>query len=100
MHSHSWAFALKIIEGGYEMGLGFSASQDIAPEAILTICLQAGDMYEMTSSDVWHYTKCIEHVESWSVMLVGPRWRKRKSVNNELLNEMEQAEMFNYFGGI
>lgn len=34
MHSHSWPFALKVIEGGYEMGVGFSSQRDVTPSPV------------------------------------------------------------------
>lgn len=97
MHSHSWPFALKIIQGGYEMGIGFSSNRNVSPAALATVYLKEGNTYEMTSSDIWHYTKPVEHAESWSIMLIGPRWRERKASNNLPLNEFQKDEMFNFF---
>jgi hypothetical protein len=47
MHSHSWPFALKVIEGGYEMGMGFSADRNQPPQATYKTLVKPGDTYEM-----------------------------------------------------
>lgn len=97
MHSHSWAFALCIVKGGYEMGMGFSKDRNQIPETIFQMQIKEGDIYEMTSSDVWHYTKPLLNELSYSVMLVGDRWRERKAENNEPLGSSDKEDIFNYF---
>lgn len=97
MHSHSWPFAIKIIDGGYEMGIGFSKDRNVTPPTISQMLIKEGDMYDMTSSDIWHYTKPLTNYESHSIMLVGNRWRERKAQNNDSLPEEVKLELFNYF---
>lgn len=100
LHSHSWPFAIKVLEGGYEMGIGFSKDRDIPPDTAATVFIKAGDTYQITSPDVWHYTKPLTNEESWSIMLIGPRWRHRKAQNNEPLSAAEIDSMFEYYNKI
>lgn len=97
MHSHSWPFVVKIIEGGYEMGVGFSKDRKDPPPAIYTTRVKPDDIYEMTSSDVWHYTKALNNHPSYSVMLIGKRWRERLAQNNDPLSIDQRNELFDYF---
>jgi hypothetical protein len=98
MHSHSWPFAIKVIEGGYEMGVGFSSRRNVTPSVTYTTYVGAGNSYEMCSSDVWHYTKILEPVqESYSIMLIGPRQRPRYAQNNFPLNVEQRAAIFTFF---
>jgi hypothetical protein len=97
IHSHSWPFAIKIIEGCYEMGVGFSADRSITPPIIYKTMIKAGDTYEMTSSDVWHYTQPLTNQPSYSIMLVGKRWRERLAQNNSPLSDDQRKQVFDYF---
>jgi hypothetical protein len=101
MHSHSWPFAIKVVEGGYGMGVGFSSDRNHPPQALYKQMIKSGDTYEMNSSDVWHYTKPLKHTEaSYSIMLVGNRWRERFAQNNDPLTDQQRREVFDYFNNI
>ena len=97
MHSHSWAFACKVLQGGYEMGIGFSQNRDIPPKPIMTSMIKSGDIYEMTSPDVWHYTKPLENKISYSVLLIGDRCRERKAENNSPLSSIQKEDCVSWF---
>lgn len=97
IHSHSWPFACYVLEGGYEMGIGFSTERNKIPEIISKIIIKPKQFYEITSSNLFHYTKAFESKPSYSIMLVGKRWRERESKNNKKLNEEQLKEMFSYF---
>ena len=98
MHSHSWSLACKVVEGGYEMGVGFSNDRNIVPQATFTSIVKPGDVYEITNSNTWHYTKCApETSHSYSIMIIGPRERERKALNNSRLTESQRNEVFDYF---
>ncbi len=97
MHSHSWPFALKIISGGYEMGLGFSDNRNQVPPAVYTTLVKPGDIYEMSSSQIWHYTKPITDQPSYSVMLIGERWRERQAQNHSPLSHDDKTHLLTYF---
>lgn len=98
MHSHSWSCAIKVVQGGYQMGIGYSSDRNVVPSPIYSCNVQPGNIYEITSPNIWHYTKCLPSVKySYSIMLIGPRMRDRKALNNEPLNEQQKEELFDYF---
>jgi len=101
MHSHSWPLAVKVIEGGYEMGVGFSNDRSQVPVPVFTSFVKPGDYYEMINSKCWHYTKCSDEVKySYSILLIGPRERERLAQNNDPLSEEQIKELFDYFNKI
>lgn len=97
MHSHSWSFACKVLQGGYEMGVGFSSDRSVVPRALMTSMVNSGDIYEMTSPDIWHYTKPLENKVSYSVLLIGDRCRERKAENNSPLSLFQKQECIDWF---
>jgi hypothetical protein len=98
MHSHSWNFACKVLDGEYEMGVGFSKNRDEPPSSVFTSFIKAGDIYEMLSPNIWHYTKPLKHIDcTHSVMLIGPRIRDRQAQNNEKLSNKDKTETLNWF---
>lgn len=97
IHSHSWPFALKIIRGEYEMGVGFSTNRKEPPPIIHKIIIGSGTVYEMSSSDIWHYTKPLSNEPSYSVMLIGKRWRPREAQNIAPLSVEQRKEVFDFF---
>jgi len=70
-HPHPWPSVIKIVAGGYEMGVGFGAG-DQPPPIAATLKLAPGSSYEMTHKDGWHYV--LPTVESLSVMITGAPW--------------------------
>lgn len=98
MHSHSWPFACKVIKGEYEMGVGFSNNRNNPPKSVFTSFVKAGDVYEMLSPDIWHYTKPTENTEcSYSILLIGERCRERKAENNSSLSDKQKNELLLWF---
>jgi hypothetical protein len=98
MHSHSWPFALKLIEGSYEMGVGYSSDRDKPPESTFKTIVLPGNVYEMITPDTWHYTKPLPGCDySYSVMVVGNRIRPRLAQNTSPLTEQQKSELFDYF---
>ena len=95
MHSHPWPCAVHVVQGGYEMGVGFSKDLADSPDALYTTRVYAGHSYEMNSADVWHYTKPIG--DTYSIMLVGRRWRKRRAQNTEPLNWLQRDQLRTFF---
>lgn len=101
MHSHSYPLACLVVQGEYEMGIAHSAIRDpvdLTPTVITHV--SAGQMYQFTSCDMFHYTKVPVHInESWSIVLVGKRERERKSQNNGKLTAQEKEELIEFFKG-
>jgi hypothetical protein len=98
MHSHSWPFACLVVNGGYEMGIGYSQTRDIIPTATFTTFVKPGDIYQMLDCNMYHYTKPLNDTEaSYSILLIGERTRARQALNNDPLNQIQQKEVFDYF---
>lgn len=101
MHSHSWPFAVKVIEGGYEMGVGYSTDRAVVPDATFSCIVKPGDIYQMQDMNMWHYTKPLGDCQaSYSIMLLGPRRRERLAQNNDPLSNEQIEQLFAYFDGI
>lgn len=96
MHSHSWDLACKVLQGEYEMGVGFSSDRNIIPPSIYKTIVKFGDIYEMTSSDIWHYTKPLTPY-SYSVILIGERTRERRAENILPLPAKDKVDMMKWF---
>ena len=100
MHSHSWAMACLILDGGYEHGIGYSEVRNKPPATVGFIThTRPGDLYYMEPGNFWHYTRIVAQGShpSWyrstSVCLVGKRIRERKAVNNTPLTPLECADL-------
>jgi hypothetical protein len=70
-HPHPWPSIIKIVAGGYEMGVGFGAG-DNEPPIAATLKLVPGAIYEMINIDGWHYV--LPSVENLSIMITGAPW--------------------------
>lgn len=71
-HPHPWPSAMRVLEGRYEMGVGYG-SGDAAPP-IAARLIASGDMeYEMTDRDAWHYVRPIDG-PALTVMVTGAPW--------------------------
>jgi hypothetical protein len=82
------------------MGVGFSSDRHIIPKIIYKTNIKAGNSYEMTSSDIWHYTNILSDQPSYSVMLIGQRWRPREAQNIGLLTDAVKKSMLEEFKGL
>ncbi len=71
-HPHPWPSAMRVINGTYEMGMGFGPGLE-APPVSSTVVLQAGVAYEMTHPDAWHYVRPLD-TASLSIMVSGKPW--------------------------
>lgn len=71
-HPHPWPSAMRIVEGVYEMGVGYGTGVKAPPEAAKLV-LTAGSTYEMTHPDGWHYVRPLGS-SVLSVMVSGTPW--------------------------
>ena len=98
MHSHSWPLACKVLNGEYETGIGYSNDRNHTPKSDFTSFVKSGDIYEILSPNLWHYTKPVKNCKfTYSVLLIGERCRERKAENNDKLSETNKQEMFSWF---
>ncbi|OGQ23228.1 MAG: hypothetical protein A3I05_04120 [Deltaproteobacteria bacterium RIFCSPLOWO2_02_FULL_44_10] len=68
-HQHPWPSAMKVLEGVYEMNVGYGKSAAPPPVAA-TILLPAGSEYEMIHPQGWHSVRPLEKV-TMSLMVTG-----------------------------
>lgn len=97
MHSHSYNLAVKCIKGSYETDIGFSQDRKIIPKPIYKHFVKEGDSYEITSSDVWHTTKTLNGLPSYSIVLIGGRQRGRLAQNIGKLEQKHINELLDFF---
>lgn len=100
-HPHPWPSAIHVIEGQYEMGMGFGSGLD-KPEIFSTILTGGGMFYEMPHRDGWHYVRPLSVTSS--VMLTGEPWDREMPAADEVgelgcLHNDRIVMMLEYFKG-
>jgi hypothetical protein len=99
-HPHPWPSVIHVLEGEYEMGMGFGSGLKV-PDVFSTIISQGSMYYDMPHKDGWHYVRPTTEICT-SVMLTGKPWgRKMPEADkvgklDELSNE-RVAEILTYF---
>jgi len=99
-HPHPWPNAVHVIEGEYEMGMGFGEGLEV-PEVSSTIISQGNMYYEMTDKNVWHYVRPTGGVCA-SVMLSGEPWGREMPEESKVgdidyLHNDRVVSMLQYF---
>jgi hypothetical protein len=97
-HPHPWPSAMRILEGEYEMAVGYGKGETVPPVAALMIA--AGDFrYEMTDPDAWHYVRPLGR-PSVSLMVTGKPWDRPSPRSGKVLqplNEGQRAALLEFF---
>jgi hypothetical protein len=91
-HPHPWPSAMRVLEGEYEMAVGFGAGTQAPPVAARMI--SRGDFcYEMTHPDGWHYVRPLG-AATLSVMVTGQPWARDTPKSDRPLHPLrpEQVE--------
>jgi len=101
-HPHPWPSSIHVIEGEYEMGMGFGEGLE-EPEIFSTILSQGSMYYEMPHRDGWHYVRPTTSVCS-SVMLAGEPWGREMPASEQVgelgcLHNDRVHMMLEYFKG-
>lgn len=81
MHPHPWPSATRVIDGTYEMGIGYGGTINPnnpafrEPPPVTATIYTAGGLfvYEMIDPQGWHYVRPVAGVVH-SVMISGPKW--------------------------
>src|SRR5262249_19829040 len=73
-HPHPWPSAMRVLEGEYEMAVGYGPGMEEPPIAALMVA-QGDFRYEMTHPDGWHYVRPLRR-PSMSVMVTGKPWSR------------------------
>lgn len=102
-HPHPWPSAMRVVHGGYEMGIGYGEGIEAPPEACRVI-LSAGSQYCMENKDGWHYV-CPADGLNLSVMVSGAPWVREMPIEPEhgtnpkipITRMCEILEMFKLF---
>jgi hypothetical protein len=97
-HPHPWPSAMRVLEGEYEMAVGFGPGMEEPPVAALMIA--SGDFrYEMVHRDSWHYVRPIGGL-TLSVMVTGGRWDRESHKSGKPLRPLgagQVAELLRLF---
>lgn len=73
-HPHPWPSAMRILEGTYEMAVGYGAGSTPPPFAARLV--STGDLrYEMIDKDAWHYVRPIGK-PAMTIMVTGTPWQR------------------------
>lgn len=98
LHPHPWPSAMRIIQGKYEMGVGYSTTNELPPIAA-KIILCVPSEYEMTDPNGWHYVrptgKCV-----YTLMITGTPWERDSPKSSEPLvplSEERKEEIIKVF---
>lgn len=78
-HPHPWPSVMKVIEGDYELGIGWGKGgpQDPPPPVAATVYGSAGMVYEMLDRDSWHYVRPMyQHHPVYTIMVTGQPWQR------------------------
>ena len=97
-HPHPWPSAIYILDGDYEMKIGYSCD-DKPPPIAATLVLSKNSSYEMMDSNGWHSVRPIIK-SSLSIMLAGKPWHKSKKQDGELMQnlcESDKSALFDTF---
>lgn len=99
-HKHPWPSAMRIVEGKYEMSVGYGKG-DQEPLHAAKIILTAGSTYEMVEPDGWHSVNPVAE-PVMSVMVIGKPWRIGQPKGNLQLSTLSgeaKEEIINFFKG-
>lgn len=88
-HPHPWPSAMKILKGAYEMGLGYSTSNEIPP-IMTTLVLKKDSEYVMDDIRAWHYVRPVTEY-AYSVMVTGLPWGTKVPKSNQALQPLDPA---------
>lgn len=86
-HPHPWPSAIRILEGSYEMGIGYSNNDKPPVETLATMILGAGSAYSMAEPDSWHYV-CPLSESSLSLMVTGKPWGRSSPKPTKVLEPL------------
>jgi hypothetical protein len=90
LHPHPWPSAMKVIGGTYEMGVGYSETNEV-PVIASTLILPINSYYEMLDINSWHYVRPLDK-PSFSLMITGKPWNRESPKSNYKMRELDQSE--------
>jgi hypothetical protein len=73
-HPHPWPSAMRVLDGTYEMAIGYGSGS--TPPPIAARIVSTGDLrYEMMDVDAWHYVRPIGR-PAMTIMVTGTPWQR------------------------
>jgi hypothetical protein len=89
-HPHPWPSAMRVLDGEYEMAVGFGTGSSTPPVAALLIA--RGDFrYEMTHPDSWHYVRPLGN-PTLSLMVTGKPWARESPRSTKPLRRLQPEQ--------
>lgn len=95
MHPHAWPSAMRVVQGKYEMGVGYGVGDDVPPIAARMI-LNRYSEYEMVEPNAWHYVRP-HYSPSFSLMVSGPPNGRKAPKSEAPLGELSWREISSIF---
>lgn len=89
-HPHPWPSAMRIVDGQYEMGVGYSSTASPPESPLTTLLVVPGTAYAMTDPNSWHYV-CPVTATSLSVMITGKPWGRSSPKPGKPLQELSES---------
>lgn len=90
-HPHPWASAMRVLEGRYEMDVGYSESDDKPPVATTITFENGGSVYEMIDPNGWHSVRPLDDV-CYSLMVTGKPNDRRAPGSGKSFRELRKDE--------
>jgi hypothetical protein len=90
LHPHPWPSAMKVVGGIYEMGVGYSQTND-EPVIASTLVLPVNSYYEMADINSWHYVRPLDK-PSFSLMVTGKPWKRESPKSDHKMRELNAEE--------
>ncbi len=98
LHPHPWPSAMKVVGGIYEMGVGYSETNEL-PVIASTLILPVNSYYEMADINAWHYVRPLDK-PSFSLMITGKPWKRESPKSDYKMRELHEDEkriIFDHF---
>jgi hypothetical protein len=90
-HPHPWPSVMRVLDGEYEMAVGFGAGTQTPPVAALMVA--RGDFrYEMTHPDSWHYVRPLGR-PTLSLMVTGKPWDRQAPRSTTPLRRLQPDQV-------
>ena len=83
-HPHPWPSAMRVLDGRYEMALGYGATK---PPIAARVIAGPDTAYEMVDPDAWHYVRPLDG-PALSIMVTGRPWDRPSPKSDHALRPM------------
>lgn len=90
-HPHPWPSAMRVLEGEYEMAVGFGAGM-VEPPVAARVMVRGDFRYEMTHPDSWHFVRPIGQ-PTLSVMVTGTPWSREAHRSTQPLVPLQPEQV-------